>query len=233
MSNRPGSELASRPLHFIWIVDCSDSMIVNGKIQALNNAIRETIPHLRQVADDNPNVNVLVRAIKFSSGAQWHISQPTPVSEFKWADLTADGVTDMGRAFLMVADQLKIPPMTERGLPPVLILISDGQPTDDISKGLQAILEQQWGRKAVRLAIAIGEDADVDVLQKFIGHSEIKPLQANNPEALTRYIKWASTAVLKSVSSPAVQNNNSLTIPPVLVPTPTSNGSSSANDDIW
>jgi uncharacterized protein YegL len=233
MSNRPGGELASRPLHFIWITDCSGSMAANGKIQALNNAIREAIPHMQQVADDNPNANVQVRAIKFSSGAQWHISQPTPVSEFKWTDLTADGVTDMGRAFLMVADQLKIPPMTERGLPPVLILISDGQPTDDISKGLQAIMDQQWGKKAVRLAIAIGEDADVDVLQKFIGHSEIKPLQANNPEALTRYIKWASTAVLKSVSSPVVQNNNSLMIPPVPVPTPTSNGYSSTNDDIW
>ena len=136
MSNRPGGELASHPLHFIWIVDCSDSMAANGKIQALNTTIREAIPHLQQVADDNPNANVLVRTIKFSSGAQWHISQPTPVAEFKWIDLTADGVTDMGKAFSMVADQLKIPPMTERGLPPVLILISDGQPTDDISKGL-------------------------------------------------------------------------------------------------
>jgi uncharacterized protein YegL len=233
MSKRPGGELASRPLHFIWITDCSGSMAANGKIQSLNTAIREAIPHMQQVADDNPNANVLVRAIKFSSGAQWHISQSTPIADFKWIDLTADGVTDMGKAFSMVADQLKIPPMTERGLPPVLILISDGQPTDDISKGLQAIMEQQWGKKAVRLAIAIGEDADNDVLQKFIGHPEIKPLQANNPEALTRYIKWASTAVLKSVSSPVIHNNSSSTMPPIPVPTPTTNGSSSQGDDIW
>jgi len=235
MSKRPGGELASRPLHFIWITDCSGSMTANGKIQSLNTAIRESIPHMQQVADDNPNANVLVRAIKFSSGAQWHISQPTPVAEFKWIDLVADGVTDMGKAFSMVADQLKIPPMTERGLPPVLILISDGQPTDDISKGLQAIMEQQWGKKAVRLAIAIGEDADHDVLQRFIGHSEIKPLQANNPEALTRYIKWASTAVLKSVSSPVINTSSSSAIPPmpVPVPIPTQNGSSSEDDDIW
>ena len=234
MGKRPRVVLASRPLHFIWIVDCSSSMAANGKIQSLNTAIREFIPHIQQVADDNPNANVLVRAIKFSSGAQWHISQPTPVAEFKWTDLTADGLRDMGKAFSMVAEQLKIPPMPERGLPPVLILISDGQPTDDISKGLQAIMNQQWGKKAVRLAIAIGEDADVDVLQRFIGHSEIKPLQANNPEALTRYIKWASTAVLKSVSSPVLHSNkSSLMVPPVPVPAPTSNGSSSADNDIW
>lgn len=233
MSKRPGGELASRPLHFIWIADCSGSMVANGKIQALNNAIREAIPHMQQVADDNPNANVLVRAIKFSSGAQWHIL-PTPVAEFKWTDLTADGVTDMGKAFSMVAEQLKIPPMTERGLPPVLILISDGQPTDDISKGLQAIMEQQWGKKAVRLAIAIGEDAEHDVLQKFIGHSEIKPLQANNPEALTRYVKWASTAVLKSASSPAIQSNkSSSTSSPIPVPIPVDTGSPTTQKDIW
>ena len=94
-------------------------------------------------------------------------------------------------------------------------------------------MDLQWGRKAVRLAIAIGEDADPDVLQKFIGHSEIKPLQANNPEALTRYIKWASTAVLKAVSSPVINNNSSSTMPPISVPTPTSNGSSSSGNDIW
>ena len=57
----------------------------------------------------------------------------------------------------------------------------------------------------MRIAIAIGEDADLDVLQKFIGHPEIKPLQANNSEALVNYIKWVSTAVLKSASSPASQ----------------------------
>ncbi len=205
MSKRPGGELATRPLHFIWIADCSGSMETDGKIQALNMAIREAIPHMQKVASENPNAQVLVRAIKFSTGAQWHISQPTPVEDFKWVDLQADGVTDMGKALSMVAEQLKIPPMSDRALPPVLVLISDGQPTDNFDKGLKEILAQPWGRKAVRIAIAIGADADSDVLQKFIDHPEIKPLQASNPEALVKYIKWVSTAVLKSASSPASQ----------------------------
>ncbi len=205
MSKRPGGQLATRPLHFIWIADASGSMRDDGKIQALNMAIREAIPHMQKVASENPNAQVLVRAIKFSSGAQWHISQPTPVEDFKWVDLKADGVTDMGKALTMVADQLKIPPMTDRALPPVLVMISDGQPTDSFEKGLQKLMDEPWGKKAVRIAIAIGKDADNAVLQKFIGHNEIKPLQANNPEALVNYIKWVSTAVLKSASSPASQ----------------------------
>jgi len=59
------------------------------------------------------------------------------LARFEWTDLTADGVTDMGKALRLVADQLKIPPMTD-GLPPVLVLISDGQPTDDFNGGLKA-----------------------------------------------------------------------------------------------
>jgi uncharacterized protein YegL len=199
----------------------------------LNTAIKEAIPHMQDVADENPNAQVLVRAVRFSDGAQWHVSQPTDIADFKWDDLDAGGVTDMGRALAVVADQLKIPPMTERALPPVLVLISDGQPTDDFTSGLQALMNEPWGRKAVRVAIAIGEDADQDVLKKFIANPELKPLQANSPESLTKYIRWVSTAVLKSASSPASQSaaataaGHNVPIPamPDAGPTPA--------DDVW
>jgi uncharacterized protein YegL len=223
MSRRPGGELASRPLHFIWIADSSGSMEQDGKIQALNTAIREAIPHMRKVAEDNPNAQVLVRAVKFSNGAQWHISQPTPVADFAWTDLTAEGETDMGKGLQLVAEQLKMPPMSERALPPVLVLVSDGQPTDDFESGLRALMNEPWGKKAVRIAISIGRDADAEVLQRFIGNPELKPLAANSPEALVRHIKWASTAVLKSASSPAAGADAPVAgaTPPTPVPIPT------------
>ncbi len=237
MKKRPGGELAARPLHFIWITDCSGSMAVDGKIQALNFAIKDAIPHMRNVADENPNAQVLVRALKFSSGAQWHTADATPVENFTWNDLNAGGVTDLGRALSMLADALKIPPMTDRALPPVLVLLSDGQPTDNHTGGLQALMNQPWGKKAVRIAIAIGEDADHEVLQEFIGNPEIKPLQANNPEALVNHIKWVSTAVLKSASSPASQGsegsaggNGNVPIP---LPVDDDDADVSSANDVW
>ena len=78
MAERPGGAMATRPLHFIWLCDCSGSMGEDGKIQALNNAIRSAIPFMKSTADENPNANVLVRAIKFSDGAQWHIPNRLP-----------------------------------------------------------------------------------------------------------------------------------------------------------
>ena len=94
-----------------------------------------------------------------------------------------------------------IPPMTDRALPPVIVLLSDGQPTDDYKKSLDKLLHLPWGKKAVRIAISIGQDADDDVLQQFTGNRELV-LQANNPQALVKMIKWASTAA-SLVSAPA------------------------------
>lgn len=117
----PGGAISNRSLHFIWLCDCSGSMSINGKIEVLNRAIRESLPEMKRVANDNPNANVLVRAIKFSDSAQWHVPTETPVNSFNWTDLTAGGLTDMGKALLLLAEQLKMPPMTDRALPPVLV----------------------------------------------------------------------------------------------------------------
>jgi uncharacterized protein YegL len=233
MSKRPGGELASRPLHFFWICDCSGSMQSDGKIQSLNNAIKEAIPHMQKAADENPNAQVLVRVLKFSDGAQWHLADPTPVADFRWTDLKAEGMTDMGRALTMLGEQLHIPPMTDRALPPVLVLISDGQPTDDFEAGLRYLMDVPWAKRAVRIGIAIGNDADQDTLRKFIANTEIQPLQANNAETLVNYIRWASTAVLRAASSPASQSRDAAASSGnVPVPAPPSVGVPDVGD-VW
>jgi uncharacterized protein YegL len=213
MTARPGGRLARRPLHFFFLVDCSGSMGFDGKIQALNTAIREAIPHMRRAADENANADVFVRVVRFSDGADWHVQHPTPIEDFTWHDVEARGVTDMGEALRLVAPELNGLSMPDRALPPVLVLISDGQPTDDFSGGLQELLTSPWGEKSVRMAVAIGRDADQEILQKFIAHLEYRPVSASNPEALVERIKWASTAALKAASSPTVGQTVSVPAP--------------------
>lgn len=197
---RPGGELASRPLHFIWAVDCSGSMD-GEKIGTVNYAIQSTIPDMQDAARDNPNAQLLVRTLKFATGASWVTSNPVDVENFVWQDLEAGGITDLGKAFDLLAAQLTIPPMSDRALPPVLVLLSDGQPTDDYKKSLKKLLQLPWGKKAVRIAISIGQDADDEVLTEFTGNKELV-LNANNPQTLVKMIKWASTAA-SLVSAPA------------------------------
>jgi uncharacterized protein YegL len=206
----PDVKLANRPLHFLYLCDCSGSMAASGKMQALNQAIRQSLPGMAAVARDNPEARVLVRAVRFADHAAWHIETPTPVDQLEWRDLQAGGITAMGEALKLVAAALQTPPMEVRALPPVLVLISDGQPTDDFAAGLEALLRVPWAQKAVRLAIALGHDADLEVLQRFIGtepatagRSPRRPLQASNATSLAQYIQWASTAVVGAASMPA------------------------------
>jgi uncharacterized protein YegL len=201
---RPGGALSSRPLHFIWLADCSGSMSTQGKIQSLNNAAREALPHMRQVAEDNPNAQVLVRVIAFSDGARWIVEEPTPVQSFVWQDLVPGGLTDLGAALDEVAARLRSPEMPARALPPVLVLLSDGHPTDDFAGAFERFMNEPWAAKAVRVSIAIGNGANRDVLQQFVGDPRIPVLTARNPDELVRYLRWASTVVLNSASSPRV-----------------------------
>lgn len=204
---RPGGVLANRPLHFFWLVDCSGSMY-GDKIGVVNHAIQSTIPEMVDAAQNNANAQLLVRTLKFSTGASWVTPNPVKIEDFAWDDLDAEGATSIGKAFELLAGQLTIPPMSDRALPPVIVLLSDGQPTDDYKEPLSKLLNLPWGRKAVRIAISIGMDANDDVLQEFTGNRELV-LQANNPEALVKMIKWASTTV-SMVSAPASRTFDTL-----------------------
>ncbi len=195
----PGGPLANRPLHFFWMVDCSSSM-AGDRIGAVNHAIQECIEPMREEAAGNPNAQLYIHTLKFASGASWVTAEPVPIEEFAWEDVEANGITDMGKAFELLAGQLSMPPMPDRALPPVIVLLTDGYPTDDWKRPLEKLLKMPWGKKAVKVAIAIGKDAERSVLEAFTGNPEAV-LDAGNPEVLTHFIKWAST-VASAVSNP-------------------------------
>ena len=205
IKHRPGGELAVRPVHFFFLLDTSGSMSVGGKIQSLNRAVREAIPHMRKVASENSNSRILVRVVTFDSTARWHTAIQTPIENFTFKDVSAGGSTEMGAALRLVAEQLRMPPMERRAFPPVLLLISDGRPTDDFDTALSELLSLPWGKMSVRTAIGIGRDADYRILSKFISDPEIPVLEASNPEQLVRFIRFNSVTALMSASSPATR----------------------------
>ena len=92
--------------------------------------------------------------------------------------------------------------MSDRALPPVLVLVSDGLPTDDYQRGLRELRAEKWGDKSVRLAVAIGQDAARDVLEEFIGVPGGRVLEANSADALVNQIRWASAVALQSAVAP-------------------------------
>jgi uncharacterized protein YegL len=75
----PGGGVARRPLHFIILADCSWGM-KGEKIQALNYAIADMMPHLAEWERDQEQAQVFVRAVAFATEPRWHIPDPAPVA---------------------------------------------------------------------------------------------------------------------------------------------------------
>ncbi len=193
--------LSRRQLNLVVMVDCSGSM-TGDRIASLNFAMRTAVPAIREVAADNPETDVRIRVLRFSTEAEWHVGEAEPIDNFTWTDLKAGGETAMGAALIAVAEILNNEHMPGRQLPPVLVMVSDGQPSDDFEAGLSALMDSSYGTKATRVAIAIGQDADIDTLQRFIGHAQFKPLRAANAKDLVERIRWATTAPIKTASTP-------------------------------
>lgn len=194
----PDGQVSKRTMNFIWLTDCSASM-GGKKIATLNQAIREALPLIKKAVETHPQVQIMMNAIKFSDEAAWHIGpDPVPIEQFTWPELTSDGLTATAKAMKMLAGALSIERMPRRGFPPVCILVSDGFCTDPEQEYMAAIAELNkipWGIKAVRLAIAIGEETEYNEkeLLKFVNQPNVGLLKAHNAEELLTFIKWAST----------------------------------------
>jgi len=201
------------------------------KIATLNQAIREAIPEVQKAVAQYPQVEIFMRAIKFSDDASWHIGpEAVPVDAFVWPDLETSGLTSTAKAVRLLAGELSIERMPRRGLPPVCILISDGFCTDPREEYESAIAELgkiPWGVKAVRLAIAIGDESEYNEaeLLRFVNQDQIGLLKAHSPEELVSFIKWASVSASVAASRGRSRgtgtqddsSNVSLESPPTLI----------------
>jgi uncharacterized protein YegL len=122
----------------------------------------------------------------------------------------------------------------------VIVLVSDGKPTDDFAGGLAELMATLWGAKAVRVAIAIGGGADVPTLERFVANPEIPVLTAGNPDELVHYLRWVSTAAqTASIQVPAARDG--LTVPlgeafqgvPIPAPPPLDRGDQFTDQVTW
>lgn len=195
-----GAGLARRELHFYWLLDTSGSMLDDGKIVSLNEAIRGVTDTVREAAEHNTRGDLIIHALQFDDGARWVSADfQTGVHgrDFEWPnDLTARGLTDLGLALEMLAEEIaKLP---NNAFKPVICLVTDGKPSDSFERGLQKLMDSGWGKEAFRIAIAIGNDADLDICRQFVNNPEIPVLRAESANEIKNYIKWVSNTVSRA-----------------------------------
>lgn len=179
-----------RTMTLFFLIDTSGSMEGN-KIGAVNDAVVNVLPMLDEISQTNPDAEIKVAALEFSSATKWLYNEPKLASEFVWQDVRAGGLTSLGAACAELSSKLSRSGYMQAAsgsFAPAIILLSDGGPTDDFQSGLAKLKANNWFKAAIKVAIAIGDDADKDVLKDFTGSSEAV-FTVHNIEALKQIIR--------------------------------------------
>ncbi len=197
-------EIVKRQMVLFFIIDTSGSMF-GKKISIVNQAIRDVLPELSKAGGSD--VNLKVACLKFSSGCEWMYPSPIAAESFVWQEVQADGVTDLGAACEELSKKLskkEFLAAPSGSVAPVLFLMSDGDPTDDYKTGVDKLKNNNWFKYAIKVALAIGDDANKDVLKEFTGNIEAV-ITSHTPESLRKWIRKVSvtSSQVGSKSQPA------------------------------
>lgn len=179
-----------RTMTLFFLIDTSGSMMGN-KIGAVNDAVVNVLPMLDDISKSNPDAEIKVAALEFSNGINWLYDEPKSSSDFVWQDVQASGLTSLGAACTELNSKLSrngFMQSASGSFAPAIILLSDGGPTDDFQAGLAKLKSNNWFKAAIKIAIAIGDDADKDVLKDFTGSTEAV-FTVHNIDALKQVIR--------------------------------------------
>lgn len=207
-----GEVMPRRVMTLFLLVDTSGSMTVNGNIGKVNSAIEEMIPLLQEVSDENADAEIKIAVLAFSSGCRWvtHDISGNAGSEsletFFWNDLEAGGLTDMGMAFNELESKLSRSAFlasTTGAYAPTIILLSDGQPTDNWQQGIEKLKRNNWFRCATKVAISV-DNGDLKVLTAFTGTTE-SVLQVNSGRDDLKNLLCRLAVVSSSITSRPVE----------------------------
>lgn len=183
-------EVPRRTMTLFFMIDTSGSMYGN-KIGAVNDAVVNVLPMLNDISDQNPDAEIKVAALEFSSSCSWIYNEPKLASDFVWQDVQAGGITSLGEACSELNSKLSrsgFMKSASGSFAPAIILLSDGVPTDNFEAGLAKLRANNWFKNAIKIAIAIGDDADQMVLTEFTGNSEAV-FTVHNIDALKQIIR--------------------------------------------
>lgn len=186
-------EIPRRTMVLFFVVDTSGSMR-GEKIGAVNTAIEEIIPELKDISESNADAQIKLATLTFSTGVSWVDPEPVSAENYRWNYLDVNGVTSLGKACIELNDKLSRDSFMSDAtgsFAPAIFLMSDGEPTDNYMDGLEKLKGNNWFKKAIKVAIAIGEDANKHVLRNFTGSNE-SVITVHTPEALKKWIQFVS-----------------------------------------
>jgi uncharacterized protein YegL len=189
-----------RPLPVIILADVSGSMNADGKIDVLNHAIAEMIRAF--AAEEDLRAEIHVAGIAFGGDEAKVHATLAPARTISWIPMTAVGRTPLGSALRMalalIEDQTVLPARAYR---PTVVLVSDGEPNDEWEDALREFKASDRGGKAMRMALAIGADANLGVLESLVEGSGTPVFRAKDIPQITKFFRLVTMTVTERSQS--------------------------------
>ena len=188
-----------RRLPVYLVIDTSGSMF-GEPIEAVKNGLQMLVTSLRQ--DPYALETAYVSVITFVSEAK-QVVPLTELAQFQTPDLVASGTTAMGGALSLLADcigrEVQKGGADQKGdWKPVVFMLSDGAPTDDLDKGIKALATVKTG---AFVCCAAGQSADAACLKKIT--EIVVNLDTADSTSIKSFFKWVSSSI--SVSSQKIE----------------------------
>ena len=191
----------------ILLLDVSGSMSRDGKIEHLNGAVVDMLNAFSKEMLSTERI-YRVAIIAFGTGAQVveEFEEPAKILEH-YQDLQAGGQTYLGEALAeakkMVENRDVVP---SNWFSPAVLLLSDGNPYGEPSGYWKKCMDDfcnqgRSGTKTQRFAIALGNDADHEVLGMFTGN-KANVMYAENATELLNYFREVTISVSKRYDAP-------------------------------
>ena len=195
----------AKHLPVVLLLDVSGSMS-GPKIDNLYDATNEMIKVFSDAASKEKIIDIAI--ITFGESVELHTPY-TSVVDFKSRGLNpflASGMTPLGTALRMAKDMIEDKETTPSNIyRPAVVLVSDGVPTDEWRGPLDNFKNNGRSSKCQRFAVAIGNDADNQMLKSFAECNENFFIAENVSDIVDKF-KQISMSV--SVKAPSSVNNN-------------------------
>lgn len=180
-----------RRLPVYLLLDCSGSMY-GEPIEAVKNGVQVLVSTLRQ--DPYVLETAYLSIITFDSSAQ-QVSPLTELSAFQQPNIQASGCTALGEALALLAQKAdqevtKTTAEQKGDWKPLVFIMTDGEPTDDLNKGLAEFKKRKWG---MAVACAAGAGANTNTLKKIT--ECVVSLDTADSATIKAFFKWVSASV--------------------------------------
>lgn len=190
-----------RRLPVYILLDTSGSMM-GEPIEAVKNGVQIMISSLRQ----NPQAieTAFLSIITFNSNAN-QLVPLTDLSTFQMPDINASGTTSLGEALNLVSTcidrEVATTTAESKGdWKPLVFIMTDGIPTDDITSGLAALKKR---KTAFIVACAAGGGADTTVLKQIT--ENVVSLDTADSQSIQQFFAWVTASI--GVSSTKVEES--------------------------